>query len=198
MVANAIHAPLPPASFAGRNWPHNKYCFSPSGVVVCPRRTSRKRTGSGGRWVWKSVAAAVTKNCTTESSDASCNSGARTSVGLAAGDSLLARGAELQAERTSAAKRTARNRMTLLRCCRCQWCLLLNRISGDLVPQNALSICGFHSQRCVNSSRTFGSTAAAYASAEGVREPTIQTFIVCSLEPFMSSPPCMNVKGNRG
>lgn len=60
-------------------------------------RTSRKLTGSGGRWARKSEAAAVSKNCTTESGAVFCGSETRTREGLTARDSVRVTGAVLQA-----------------------------------------------------------------------------------------------------
>src|SRR4051812_19577639 len=66
-------------------------------------RTSRKRTGSGGRWVWKSVAADVSRNST----------GAPGSLSCAGRDGSRVAGAVLQPAIKSAASKTGRLRILL-------------------------------------------------------------------------------------
>src|SRR5262245_26130419 len=73
--------------------------------MTYPLRTSRKRTGCGGWWVWKSVAAEVSRNSTSGFTDV-----------FDEWDRSWPAGAGLQATRTNVVSSAMMDRMRLTEC----------------------------------------------------------------------------------
>jgi len=99
IVMKGTHSTLPPSP-AGENSPHNMSCLFPSGDMMYPVRTSRKRAGCG-EWVWKSVAQEVRRNSMGEFT-----------VAFGTGELSRVAGVALQPARATVTSNIAKNRMT--------------------------------------------------------------------------------------